>query len=427
MSGIVNRMDACVHAKFNIGAVKMESHQMMMLIVGVAMMCIGAAFLHVTLNSVTSSHLLCLPAIGLACGGVMVSLAIALIFRNNRSQLAEVPAMNRMVLIEPEVEGEHCCPITQMPFERPWILLEDGFTYEYEAIQRWLAEHPNNSPMLGPIPSATLLPNCAVKKGESCCPITQERFREAYYCLEDGHTYEKEAIETWFETQMQMSLDMETSRIYIRSPCSGTELNSLTLYPNKVLFGERLPPNQQPIVIRIDEAQVLADAQSKLKNICIHDQEIRRLLKDYLLQREDSIKEQFNQRRIALGLEVRGNETWGSLDLSHLDLSHMNFDRLFQKGTILKETDLSYSVFANCCFAHCCFINCKMKSTQFNNCDFGGERVSFFESDMENAWLVSCKLERASTWRAISDSQAFKAELAARGALKSETVRTVLI
>lgn len=96
------------------------------------------------------------------------------------------------------------CPLTLMPFKRPWILLEDGFTYEKSVIEQWLASHPNTSPIIGEIPTATLLPNCALKKETShrtICPITKEPFHEPYYCVEDGHTYEKEAILKWFEVK----------------------------------------------------------------------------------------------------------------------------------------------------------------------------------------------------------------------------------
>ena len=53
------------------------------------------------------------------------------------------------------------------------------------------------------------------------CPISHELFRDPVFCPGDGHTYERTAIEHWFERSM-------------KSPVSGVQLNpaQMTLVPN---------------------------------------------------------------------------------------------------------------------------------------------------------------------------------------------------
>ena len=80
-----------------------------------------------------------------------------------------------------QITENHCCPLSCEPFIRPWILLEDGFTYEKSYIEEWLKKKPNYSPMIGDIPSATLLPNCALTKANLVCSITQEPFKEPFF------------------------------------------------------------------------------------------------------------------------------------------------------------------------------------------------------------------------------------------------------
>ncbi len=139
------------------------------------------------------------------------------------------------------------CPITQVSIIRPWILLEDGFTYEKHAITRWLSENPLKSPFLGNLTSATLLPNYALTR-TLICPITLEPFKEPYYCVEDGYTYEKAAIIEYVEKETKGKDG--SSSITIKSPGSGKELQKLSLYPNKALFDERsIPHNQEPIIL----------------------------------------------------------------------------------------------------------------------------------------------------------------------------------
>lgn len=145
-------------------------------------------------------------------------------------------------------EPVFACPITQESLcdNDPVLLLEDGFTYSRAAIKKWLAIHPNNSPQIREIPSATLCQNRAFLAYTlpPSCPLTGKPYKEAYFCKEDGHTYEREVILKWW----QVRIDKKEKAI---SPGNNVdELKSLTLYPNKILFGKDipLPKTQDPII-----------------------------------------------------------------------------------------------------------------------------------------------------------------------------------
>lgn len=152
--------------------------------------------------------------------------------------------------LPPIEENRFVCPISQEPFKKPTILLEDGFTYENDAIEEWLSGHPNNSPMFGKeIPSATLADNLTIiqaKTSAPVCPITKAAFEKPYFCLEDSCTYELNAILTWFETKIKNNL--AKSQVKCELP-SGVVVTKITLYPNKILFPEDggIPTSQEPI------------------------------------------------------------------------------------------------------------------------------------------------------------------------------------
>lgn len=318
------------------------------------------------------------------------------------------------------------CPITLEPFIRPWILLEDGFTYEKSAIEEWLASHPNKSPMIGEIPSATLLPNCTIKNNRSKCSITKEPFREPYYCVQDGHTYEKDAIVKWIQTKIEEYLEQEIElpMIIVRSPISGVPLNKWTLVPNKILFKDNISQAQY-LTLEIDLDKVICES-AKRKNqefLCIFDSEIRNLIENYNYENATEELKKINDRRSHLGLNTQETVSNHIFDLSHLNLSNMNLTNLLQKGTIIHETDLSDSVFNKCSFSNCRFINCNMQRAFFINCNFRGENTFFYKSNMKDAIFEEhCFLEKNNTQKRITNWEDFQAELSSRGATNVDSV-----
>jgi len=321
------------------------------------------------------------------------------------------------------------CPITLEPLSDPCILLEDGFTYDGAAITQWLATTPNRSPMIGAISSGTVRCNYTVRKGESVCPITKEAFEEPYFCVEDGHTYEKSAILQWFESKLLEKLEHETAlpdSMIIRSPASGISLSSLTLYPNKVLFKKGIPLKQKPIVFRLNMDNILANrlANENQKIECIFDLEIRELIKNYSgnkSKRHDILAE-IHKRRLHLGLDVVEND-WHTPDLSHLDLSKMNLEGLSVKGSLLKETDMSDSQLNDCCLGSCRFVRCNMQRATLINCAFPGEAVSFFKTDMTDVVIRGrCSIEKGASWREAKSWKEILTEFSNRGALNVQSI-----
>jgi hypothetical protein len=165
---------------------------------------------------------------------------------NDKSSLVHaVDSSSPVNVISAESIVMYECPITYEKFKDPVILLEDGFTYEREAIEDWLDEHPLSSPMAITMTTATILPNHAVLGDKVVCPITQQPFKRAYYCVEDGQTYEHDAILQYLKDDIRTQA---AAPYFFKSPVTGCNYPSLTLHPNKILFSkeENLPATQDP-------------------------------------------------------------------------------------------------------------------------------------------------------------------------------------
>lgn len=100
----------------------------------------------------------------------------------------------------------------------PVILEGDCNTYNRESIQGWLSKHlksPVNNKELDERTSR-VYSNYIVRMKNPVCPITKNKFKEPYFCKENGQTYEREAIENWFNNQ--------------------SDIKELNLIPNRVMF-----------------------------------------------------------------------------------------------------------------------------------------------------------------------------------------------
>lgn len=348
-----------------------------------------------------------------------------------------------------EDSEELTCPITCEPFQDPYILLEDGFTYEKAELEKWVREHPSRSPMIGYIYSATIMPNYMLQKKPFICPITQTPFQEPYYCVEDGQTYERSAILKWCDTKIQEIIDdglFMQGHTTICSPTSGRGFTTITLYPNKVLFPMGIPITQIPLQIDVNQCVGLSFQEDFG---CVFDPVIRRLLEDYSthvsnpIERGEDSDKQYNtryyehheeqlrkrkkihERRRELGLPVRRTATTGifkSIDLSYLDLSNMHLCKLDQKCAIFKRTNLSHSTFENCSFDSIFFL-CDMRKTIFLNCNFGRGKNTFFKTDMQEVVIgAGCSLEKGSSWKPAQNPDEFRQELSRRGALNTDSI-----
>ena len=62
-----------------------------------------------------------------------------------------------------------------------------------------------------------------INRSRRCCPITCEIMKDPVLCVEDGHTYERVAVEQWFATGARTS------------PATSQHLESTALAPNHVV------------------------------------------------------------------------------------------------------------------------------------------------------------------------------------------------
>ncbi len=80
---------------------------------------------------------------------------------------------------------------------------------------------------------------------------TQMPFQHPWILLEDGYTYEKTAIIKYVEDQKKLFGQEGNARV-VKSPACGIALKTLSLYPNKLLYqmlGLSIPEKQDPLLI----------------------------------------------------------------------------------------------------------------------------------------------------------------------------------
>lgn len=327
---------------------------------------------------------------------------------------------NEVVDIEPLI-----CPIAKDT--RAWILLEDGFTYEKDAIDSWLEAHPLTSPIIGAIPSATLGPNY-YGLWSPICPISNRPFQEPYYCVQDCYTYERSAIIELFEELIGEKLAEETPEMGFQIK-GLTDYRTLHFYPNKSVFEDKtLLRDCQPM--ELDLVEGMLNARSLPPPRTIDDDQVRDLILRYFNARTDeegrTLKEKIRLRREVLGLET--NDSGYNLDLSHLDLSNMVLSLSGVHGFV-KCVNFRDSNLFNCVLKNwsnigqnvsCYFMNCNLQNTIFLGCNLCIEsrpaRDTFLNSDMKDAkW-----------YRSMNDSpDQIKKQLKSLGALNTETITIV--
>lgn len=92
--------------------------------------------------------------------------------------------------------AEFRCPVTMEPFQDPYYLLEDGFTYERSVLLEWYQEDRKRTPMGIPHQgNGTMVKNWALLKDQPrICPITKEEMKDPMIILESGQTVEHDAL-----------------------------------------------------------------------------------------------------------------------------------------------------------------------------------------------------------------------------------------
>ncbi len=224
---------------------------------------------------------------------------------------------------------EVTCPLTGQSMQRPWVLLENGMTYEKEEII-WLVRN------IGEISS--LIPNCALAALRPNCPLTNRPFIEPYICL-DGHTYEKEAIISEIRNQARAQIETHGFlRNTFISPATGRNFDFSTIYLNKSLMAQRdelLEETINPIS--------LSDYYREFdESACVFDEEIRSIFSLRGRESYQSFITKVNNRRSELGLPSRCSDYCNQeiADLSNLDLSNLELRGLispFQPRSAQKD------------------------------------------------------------------------------------------
>ncbi len=145
-----------------------------------------------------------------------------------------------------------CYEDLRLEGKTPVILEGDGRTYEKDSIENWLnTDHTvvtkvgsddgnSDEKFVGKTTPLNLVldtpekqrlhSNRIVQMKDPICPITKEAFKEPYFCVENGQTYEKEAVERFFRQNF-------------------TVHSKLTLIPNRILFPENSDIPTETIVL----------------------------------------------------------------------------------------------------------------------------------------------------------------------------------
>lgn len=285
---------------------------------------------------------------------------------------------------------EVTCPLTGQSMQRPWVLLEDGMTYEKEEIIIWLIRNRNISPNLEEITSATLIPtsailipNCALAALRPNCPLTNKPFLEPYICL-DGHTYEKEAIIS--EIRNQARAQVETygflKNTFI-SPANGRNYNFSTIYLNKSLMAQRdelLEETINPISI--------SDYYREFdESACVFDEEIRSIFSNRSDESWESFIVKVKNRRSELGLPSRCSDYCNQeiADLSNLDLSNLELRDLSYKACTFFNTNFNNARLIFGTLSNCNFISCSFVNTNFSEGIYFDGLGSYFSSNFLGA------------------------------------------
>lgn len=137
---------------------------------------------------------------------------------------------------------ELVCPITLEPFKDPVFLVQDGFTYESDALVQWFCSGKRHTPMGFSISGHTYcsFKNLALRKSNPfICPITQEEMKDPIIIKETGLSYEHDALISSIKQTI----------------CKGKHLNlfyslsKVTMYKNKALWKPEYSEYRKPIVM----------------------------------------------------------------------------------------------------------------------------------------------------------------------------------
>lgn len=129
------------------------------------------------------------------------------------------------------------CLITLKPIKRPAFVPDDGFTYEWNEIYKWVVVMGKSmTPMRFPLTRGVLILNRAVERYAS----TQITFKDPIIIEENGETYEHEEL---------VRAIKQTICRYKPIILEGANYRTISCHPNKILWKDQYCNERKPLVM----------------------------------------------------------------------------------------------------------------------------------------------------------------------------------
>ena len=247
------------------------------------------------------------------------------------------------------------CIITGCEPEDPVYYVDDGQTYERDAIVRYLNEyrHTGRTPVGLPIVLGRLIPNNVIKMKYTRCPLSNSEIRNPIIVANDGHTYDKDALVNEFRRT-----------ICIGDPItlpSGICTYTLDMYHNFAFNDMRSSVNSSRIDQTVNNSNLIINHRSDTESFRVNDivdnwtinGDIHRRIKFDILRELRTIDQSnsvFNKKFMSCNVIINGKYT----------------DCVFINCIVRCTTSrsmLSNCVFRNCVFKYCDFTTVSIRST----------------------------------------------------------------
>ena len=235
---------------------------------------------------------------------------------------------------------DYSCPLSKSPIKDPVVLSGDGVTYERSFIQTHLISNnysPGNKDLKlehqYSINNYTLRSFLKNKENLIKCPLTQQEFQNPYILLDDGITYEKEAIIAWLQKNK-------------KNPASWAHLTWRVIVPNKALM--------QVLKLPIKGSSLKVDLMINISDDIIQSPAIQMSLTNRDISNLDQQLRLLNR----LG-------DFSAKDLSNLDLSNLTITGISFKLANFNCCQLSQTTFDHCDLSRTTWIHANLSSAQF--------------------------------------------------------------
>jgi hypothetical protein len=242
------------------------------------------------------------------------------------------------------------CIITGCEPEDPVYCVDDGQTYERDAIVRYLNEyrHTGRTPVGSPIVLGRLIPNNVIKMKYTRCPLSNNEIRNPIIVANDGHTYDKDALVNEFRRTICIGEPITLP--------SGICTYTLDMYHN-FAFNDMINSNQT-----VNNSNLIRNHRSdtidlfRFNDIAdnwVINGDIHRRIKFDILRELRTIEQSnsvFNKKFISCNIVINGK---------YIECTFTNC--IVRR--ITSRSVLSNCVFRNCVFKYCDFTAVSIRST----------------------------------------------------------------